>query len=49
MEGLTHLQLPTCTLHPPHAPTTHPPLQRAIPDITLTVKKIAQNPVVLAS
>ena len=33
----------TCPLYPPH------PLIRAIHDITVVVKKVAQNPVVLAS
>ena len=43
MEGLTCLRLPTRPLHPPHT------LKRAIHDITVTVKKVAQNPAVLAS
>ena len=38
--SVTHLRLPT---HPCH------PLIYAIPDITVTVKKVAQNPAVLAS
>ena len=42
MEGVTHLRLPT------HPPPTHPFIH-AIPDITVTVKKVAQNPAVLAS
>ena len=37
MEGVTHLWLPT-----------HP-LIHAIPDIMVTVKKVAQDPAVLAS
>ena len=41
LEGTTHLWLPTC-------PTTHP-LISAIRDITVVVKKVAQNPAVLAS
>ena len=40
MVALTHLQLPT---HPRY------PLICAICDITVTVKKVAQNPAVLAS
>ena len=40
MEGVTHFRLPT---HP------HPPLIHDIPDITVAVKKVAQNPAVLAS
>ena len=45
MVALTRLWLPT---HPP--PTYHPhPLIHAICDITVAVKKIAQNPAVLAS
>ena len=40
MVALTHLRLPT---HPRH------PLIRAICDITVAVKKVAQNPAVLAS
>ena len=40
MAGVTRLRLPT---HPRH------PLIHAIPDITVTVKKVAQNPAVLAS
>ena len=34
---------------PPHPPPAHPPLIHAIPDITVTVKKVTQNPAVLAS
>ena len=49
MEGLTHLQLPTLSHHPPHPlPPSHS-LMRAICDITVAVKKIAQNPAVLAT
>ena len=40
MVALTRLQLPT---HPRH------PLIHAICDITVAVKKVAQNPAVLAS
>ena len=40
MVGLTRLRLPT---HPHH------PLIHAICDITVTLKKVAQNPAVLAS
>ena len=37
---ITHLQLPTCpTLFPP----THPPLQRAISDITVAEKKLLSS------
>ena len=39
-------------LHPPFGflpPPTHPPLIHAIPDITVAVKKVAQNPAVLAT
>ena len=43
MEGLTRLRLPTRPLHPPH------PLICAIRYITVVVKKVAQNPAVLAS
>ena len=45
MVALTCLLLST---HPRHLPPTHP-LIRAICDITVTVKKVAQNPAVLAS
>ena len=41
MVGLTRLRLPT---HPPAHPLIH-----AICDITVTVKKVAQKPAVLAS
>ena len=44
MEGVTRLRLPT---HPQHSPVH--PLIHAILDITVTVKKVAQNPAVLAS
>ena len=43
METLTRLRLPT----PP--PPAHPPLLHDISDITVTVKKVAQTPAVLAS
>ena len=49
MVGLTYLRLPT---HPRHPPTPLPlahPLIHAICDITVTVKKVAQKPAVLAS
>ena len=49
MVSATRLRLPT---HPRHSPTPLPPaypLIHAIPDITATVKKVAQNPAVLAS
>ena len=49
MEGLTRLRLPTSPFHPPHPlPSAHP-LIRAIRDNTMVVKKVAQNPAVLAS
>ena len=46
--GVTRLQLPThpCCPPPPSHPTS---FMHAIPDITVTVKKVAQNPAVLAS
>ena len=44
MVGLTRLWIPTHPRHPP----THP-LIHAICDITVTVKKVAQKPAVLAS
>ena len=40
MAGVTRLRLPTHPLHP---------LIHAVRDITVTVKKVAQNPAVLAS
>ena len=43
MVALTCLRLPT------HPPLTPRPLIRAICDITVAVKKVAQNPAVLAS
>ena len=43
MAGVARLRLPT---HPPPPPS---PLIHAIPDITVAVKKVAQNPAVLAS
>ena len=45
MVGLTRLRLPT---HPRPLPPAHP-LIHAICDITVTVKKVAQKPAVLAS
>ena len=45
MVALTRLRLPT---HPPPFQPTHP-LIRAICDITVALKKVAQNPAVLAS
>ena len=47
MVGLTRLRLPTHTRHPRHPPAH--PLIHAIYDITVTVKKVAQKPAVLAS
>ena len=44
MKGVTRLQLLTHPRHPPIHPLIH-----AIPDITVAVKKVAQNPAVLAS
>ena len=50
MVTLTHLWLPTHSHHPPPPPTTpYHTLIRAICDITVTVKEVAQNPAVLAS
>ena len=46
MVSVTRLRLPTDP--PTPLPPTHP-LIHAIPDITATVKKVAQNPAVLAS
>ena len=43
--GLARLRLPT---HPRH-PSTPPPLIHVICDITVTLKKVAQKPAVLAS
>ena len=43
MEGLTRLWLPTLPHHPPHL------LIHSIRDITVTVKKVTQNPAVLVS
>ena len=45
MDGVTRLRLPT---HPTPLPPAHP-LIHAIRDITVVVKKVAQNPAVLAS
>ena len=44
MVGLTRLRLPTHPRHPPAQSLIH-----AICDITVTVKKVAQKPAVLAS
>ena len=44
----THSPTPTTHPPPPPPPPTHP-LIRAICDITVAVKKVAQNPAVLAS
>ena len=46
MVALARLRLPT---HHRHPPTPLPPLIRAICDITVAVKKVAQYPAVLAS
>ena len=46
MVGLARLRLPTHPCHP--LPPAHP-LIHAICDITVTVKKVAQKPAVLAS
>ena len=46
MVALICLQLPT---HPRHPTPTRPPLIRAICDITIAVKEVAQKPAVLAS
>ena len=46
MVGLNRLRPPT---HPHHHPPTRSPLIHAICDITVTVKKVAQKPAVLAS
>ena len=49
LEGVTCLRLPTFPHHPPHPlPPAHP-LIFAISDITVVVKKVAQNSAVLAS
>ena len=48
MVALTHLWLPTHPRNPPPLPPTHL-LICAICDITVTVKKVAQNPAMLAS
>ena len=44
--GVTRLRLPTRPHHPPPTPYL---LKRAIRGITVVVKKVAQNPAVLAS
>ena len=52
MVGLTRLRLPTHPRPPPHPPPPPPPthpLIHAIYDITVTVKKVAHKPAVLAS
>ena len=46
--GLPPASHPPRPLHPPTPPPAHP-LIRAIHDITVVVKKVAQNPAVLAS
>ena len=46
MVALNQLRLPT---HHHHPPTPFHPLICAISDITVAVKKVAQNPAVLAS
>ena len=48
MVALARLRLPTHPRHPPIPAIPHP-LIRVICDITVTVKKVAQNPAVLAS
>ena len=54
MVGLTRLRFPTCPrcplppTTPFHPPTPSHPLIHAICDITVTVKKVAQKPAVLA-
>ena len=40
---------PPSAFHPPPLPPPAHPLIHTIPDITVTVKKVAQNPAVLAS
>ena len=45
LKGVAHLRLLT---HPTTLPFTHP-IIHAIHDITVVVKKVAQNPAVLAS
>ena len=47
MKGVIRLRLPTHTTLLPLP--TRPPLIHAIPDITVAVKKVAQNPAVVAS
>ena len=49
MVALTRLPLPTCPCHPPTPLQPAHPLIHAICDITVTVKKVAQKPAVLAS
>ena len=48
MEGITHLRLPT-PHHQPHPLLPAPPLIHTTCDITAAVKKVSQNPAVLAS
>ena len=48
MVALTRLWLPTHPVTPIPLPPAHP-LIRAICDITVTVKKVTQNPAVLAN
>ena len=47
--NLNFLSLLRVELHLAAHPSNHPPLIRAIHDITVIVKKVAQNPAVLAS
>ena len=42
LEGITRLQLPTCPQHLPHPLSPAHPLIRAIRDITVVVKIVAQ-------
>ena len=49
LEGITQLRLPTCPFHLSHPLSPAHPLIHAIHDITVVVKKVAQNPAVLAS
>ena len=45
MEGLTRLRLRTRPLHPPHPLLLTHLLYRAIYDITVAVKEVAEKPV----